>query len=249
MAGIFIGKTVLITGSNRGIGKEILNVFASNGANVIAHSREKTDDFSNYIQGLARDFDVKITPVFFDLRDENQIDALLKTLFESKVTIDGLVNNAGITHNALLSMSKMSDLKEQFDVNFFSLVYLTKQISRLMIRAKSGVIVNISSTAALDGNIGKSYYGSSKGALNTFTKVMSRELGPYGIRVNAIAPGMTETAMLKTFSDQLINETVSKTLKKQVGSPLDIANAVLFLVSDMSSYITGQVIRIDGGVL
>ena len=249
MSKLFQGKTVVITGSNRGIGKAILEMFALNGANIIAHSRNMTDEFLNITKGLADEHKIDITPVFFDLRDDKKIDEFVKSIFESKTKVDILVNNAGITHNNLLSMSRVDDLLEQFEVNFYSIVKISKGISRLMTKNKNGIIVNISSTASLDGNIGKSFYGSSKAALNTFTKVLSRELGPYGVRVNAIAPGMTDTTMLGSFSKQIIDETLSNTLTRKLTTPEDIANVVMFLASDMSSYVTGQVIRVDGGMI
>jgi len=249
MSRLFHGKTVIITGSNRGIGKAILEMFAVNGANIIAHSRTLTDEFMTMIKSLEDENKIDITSVFFDLKDDKKIDEFVKSIFDSKMKIDILVNNAGITHNNLLSMSKVDDLLEQFEVNFYSVVKISKGISRLMTKNKSGAIVNLSSTASLDGNIGKSFYGSSKAALNTLTKVLSRELGPYGIRVNAIAPGMTNTTMLGTFSKQIIDETLSNTLTSKLTTPEDIANVVMFLASDMSSYVTGQVIRVDRGMI
>ena len=248
MSQIFDEKTVLITGCNRGIGKDLVNMFASHGANIIAHSRSRSDDFEMELKEIGKKLGVKISPAYFDLKIEAEIDEFTKELFQSKIVIDILVNNAGITHNSILSMSKNSELREQFDVNFFSVVHLTKQVSRIMMKQRKGNIINISSTAAIDGNIGKSLYGSSKGALNTFTKVLSRELGPYGIRVNAIAPGMTETDMLNTFSSKIIEDNIERTLTKRLATTNDIANAVMFLASDLSSYITGQVIRVDGGL-
>ena len=158
------------------------------------------------------------------------------------------MNNAGITYNALFQMSDMNVVRKQMEVNFFSVYQFTQYIVKLMIRTKKGSIVNISSTAGLDGNSGKSAYGASKAALIAMTKSVAAELGNQGIRANCIAPGITETEMLSTMPDYIVEAVKNDVDLKRVGKPEDIADTAVFLLSDLSSYITGQVIRVDGGM-
>ena len=146
-------------------------------------------------------------------------------------------------------MTSMDKMREVFEVNFFSQFLFSQYVVKLMVRQKSGNIVNIVSSAAIDGNPGRSAYGASKAALICLTKVMAAELAEHNIRVNAIAPGITETDMVEqSMSQEIIRETVASTMLKRIGRPIDIANTALFLASDLSSYITGQVIRTDGGL-
>ena len=242
-------RNVIITGCARGIGRAMLEVFAKNGANVWACVRRPSDDFAAYSGGLADECDVRIIPIYFDLADPGQIKAAVSTIMSAKLPVHGLVNNAGITHNALFQMTSMDKMREVFEVNFFSQFLFSQYVVKLMVRQKSGNIVNIVSSAALDGNPGRSAYGASKAALICLTKVMAAELAEHNIRVNAIAPGITETEMVEqSMSQEIISETIASTMLKRIGRPIDIANTALFLASDLSSYITGQIIRTDGGL-
>lgn len=245
---ILENKNIIVTGSARGIGKQMVKTFAENGANVYAHARKETDDHLAFCQQLSIDFSVQIIPVYFDMREEDQIKDAIKVIRSSKLPVDGLVNNAGIIHNALFQMTSMEELRNQFEVNFFGPFLFTQYISKLMVRNKKGSIVNISSSAALDGNSGRSAYGASKAALLCMTKCISEEFGVLGIRANIICPGMTDTDMLDTVSEHILNSQIEASFLKKIGKPLDIANAAMFLLSDYSSYITGQVFRIDGGI-
>jgi len=242
-------KSAIITGCNRGIGKSILEVFAKNGANVWACIRTQNNEFDVFIDDLMKTYQVQITPVYFDLSDYEQIKSGVKTIMSEKKKIDILVNNAGITYNALFQMTSMDKLEEVFKINYFSQVLLTQYIVKLMVRQNSGSIVNIASSAAIDANPGRSAYGASKAAIICTSKAMAAELGEKGVRVNVVAPGITNTDMVaESMSDEVIEETISQTNLKRIGIPTDIAEAVLFLASDMSSYMTGQVIRVDGGL-
>jgi len=242
-------RNVIITGCARGIGRAMLEIFAKNGANVWACIRKPSDDFVAYSGRLADEYNVRIMPVYFDLADPGQIKAAVGSIMSAKLPVHGLVNNAGITYNALFQMTSMDRLREVFEVNFFSQFLLSQYIVKLMVRQKGGSIVNISSSAAIDADSGRSAYGASKAALICLTKVMAAELAERGIRVNAIAPGITETDMVaQSMSQDIISETVAHTMLKRMGKPVDIANTALFLASDLSSYITGQVIRTDGGL-
>ena len=159
------------------------------------------------------------------------------------------MNNAGITYNSLFQMSTKNCAENVFNVNYFSVLWFSQYIVKLMVQQGHGNIINISSTAAIDANPGRSIYASSKASLISTTKVMSNELAKSGIRVNSIAPGITDTDMVeKSMTDEVIAETIAKTKLKRIGKPVDIANTAIFLGSDLSSYITGQVIRVDGGL-
>mgnify|MGYP000436288604 FL=1 len=242
-------KNTVITGCNRGIGKEIVRVFAENGANIWACVRRESGTFSKYINNLEQKHSVSINPVYFDLSDEEQIKTGVKTIKETKEPVDILVNNAGAIFTALFQMTSMQKLKEMFEINYFSQMLLTQYISRIMMRQKSGSIINISSSAALEGNEGRTGYASAKAAMITSTKVLAKELAPYNIRVNAVAPGLTQTEMMTSSTpEDALKETLNRICMKRVGQPKEIANSVLFLASDLSSYMTSQVLRVDGGM-
>lgn len=242
-------KNAVITGCARGIGKSILETFAQNGANIWACCRKPDEEFEKYIEALAKECEVTITPVYFDLADIEQIKAGMKTIMASKQKIDILVNNAGITFNALFQMSTLDKMREVFEINYFSQMMITQYIAKIMVKFGGGSIISISSTAALDANSGRSVYGASKAALLCSTKAISEELAEYNIRANTVAPGMTETDMVaSSMTNELIQKTIDQIKLRRIGQPCEIANAVLFLASDMSSYITGQVLRVDGGL-
>ena len=242
-------KNTVITGCNRGIGKEIVRVFAENGANIWACVRRESGTFSKYINNLEQKHSVSINPVYFDLSDEEQIKTGVKTIKETKEPVDILVNNAGAIFTALFQMTSMQKLKEMFEINYFSQMLLTQYISRIMMRQKSGSIINISSSAAIEGNEGRTAYASAKAAMITSTKVLAKELAPYNIRVNAVAPGLTQTEMMESSTpEDALKQTLNRICMKRVGQPEEIANSVLFLASDLSSYMTSQVLRVDGGM-
>ena len=242
-------KNAVITGCNRGIGKKILEIFSSNGATIFACVRELNNEFKTYIQKLEKKNGNKIIPIKIDLNDENQVKEGAKKILFSKKPIDILINNAGIVHTALFQMTSIKKIKEIFEINFFSQSTLTQFILKSMIKNKRGAITFISSSSAIDGNEGRSAYSASKSALISQSKTLSKELGVYNIRVNVIAPGLTNTDMMKlNTSKETIDEVISKVSLKRIANPEEIANTALFLSSELSSYITGQVIRVDGGM-
>ncbi|MCI8782763.1 MAG: SDR family oxidoreductase [Dorea sp.] len=241
-------KNIIVTGTRRGIGKKLLEILAANGANVWAHARIETNDFTDECKRLSEKYKIQVWPVCFEMTDYEAMRGAIKKIRNYKLPVDGLVNNAGITYNALFQMSDMNVVRKQMEVNFFSVYQFTQYIVKLMIRTKKGSIVNISSTAGLDGNSGKSAYGASKAALIAMTKSVAAELGNQGIRANCIAPGITETEMLSTMPDYIVEAVKNDVDLKRVGKPEDIADTAVFLLSDLSSYITGQVIRVDGGM-
>lgn len=242
-------KNTIVTGSNRGIGKAILSIFAQNGANVWACARCKTNQFEDECSELSNKYRVKVTPIYFDLHDTEQIKLGIKSIISEKRNIDILVNNAGsIGRKLLFQMTSIEDIKKVFEVNFFSQALITQLISRAMSKQKSGSIINIASIAGIDGDPAEFEYVASKAAIIGATKKLAIELGKQGIRVNAIAPGLTDTDMSSQMDEDLLHNIINKTIMKRLGRPDEIAKAVLFLASDMSSFITGQILRVDGGM-
>ena len=242
-------RTAVVTGCNRGIGKKILEVFSDNGATVFACVRNIDEEFTLFTNELMKKFKNKIIPIQFDLNDENKIKEAANNILKSNKPIDILVNNAATINTAIFQMTSLKKLKEIFEVNFFSQTIFTQYILKSMIKNKKGSIVYISSSSALDGNVGRSAYSSAKAAVISQAKVLSRELGIHNIRVNSIAPGLTNTDMMKeNHQKEIVNDVVSRTSLGRIANPEEIANVALLLSSDLTSYITGQTIRVDGGM-
>ncbi len=246
---LLLNKTAVITGSNRGIGKEILKNFSENGANIFACSRVVNDEFISDIDSLKKKYNNEIIPIKLDLAVENQVKQAANDILKSNKDIDILINNAGTIHTSLFQMTSKKKIIEVFEINFFSQTVFTQYIVKSMTRKKNGSIVYISSSAAIDGNEGRSAYAASKAAINSQAKVLSKELGANNIRVNVIAPGLTNTEMMRNNTPKnIIEETISKVSLRRIGEPNEIAKAALFLSSNMSNYVTGQIIRVDGGM-
>ena len=245
---LLVGKSAIITGARKGMGAKMVELFASQGADIWAHARELTPELRDEWLKIEQRYNVSIRPICFELTDYDAMKEIVKEIQKSKIPVDILVNNAGITYNALFQMSRIEEVRKQFEVNFFALYQLTQYIIKLMVRNKNGSIINISSTAGLDGNSGKSAYGASKAALIAMTKSIAEELGNVGIRANCIAPGITNTDMLSTMPDDIVEDVKNNVDLRRAGETEDVANTALFLASDLSSYITGQVLRVDGGM-
>ena len=246
--GMLSEKNILITGCARGIGKSMVDVCAKHGANIWANARNPNENFDNYCKSIREQYGVSVIPAYFDLTSKTGIVDSVKMIRASDSPINGLINNAGITYNSLFQMSSEINLRENLEVNFIGPFILTQYITKLMVRNGGGSIVSIASSAAIDGNSGRSVYGASKAALLAATKALSREVGVFGIRSNTIAPGITETQMLSSMSAETIMETAESTALNRCGMPHEIASVAAFLISDMSSYITGQTLRVDGGM-
>lgn len=249
MNNLLKSKTAVITGSNRGIGKKILEEFASNKSNIIACARKMDKSFENFVIDLAKNFNVKIKPVYFDFANREEMIKQTKDIILKEDKIDILVNNASSIETTLFEMTKITNMKKIFDINYFNQVEFTQLIVKKLKKSTSGSIINISSTSALDGNIGRLSYASSKSALETFTKVIANELARYNIRANSISPGPTNTRMMNENTPSQIAENIKSNIPmKKFAEVGDIANVALFLSSDMSTYITGQNLRVAGGM-
>jgi 3-oxoacyl-[acyl-carrier protein] reductase len=248
---MFINKNIIVTGAAGGIGRETVRSFAEAGANVIACARCDKDGFSTFLDATAKQFGVELIPVYFDFSDPCSIKNGFKEIMQSKKTIDVLVNNAGIIHNALFQMTSIDKMRQVFEINFFGPMLFTQSVIKLMMRNSNAgkCIVNIASTAGIDCDMGKLAYGSSKSATITATKVLARELADAGIRVNAVAPSMTKTPMLTNDLSETVQQIeIQKKCIKRLGEVQDVVNTIMYLASEQSSYITGQVLRVDGGV-
>jgi 3-oxoacyl-[acyl-carrier protein] reductase len=243
------GKNAIITGARRGIGRATVEVFAENGANIWACARNKDNTFEADMAGLAKKYNVSIWPIYFDLTDEDQMKSAIQEIRKTAVHIDALVNVAGVADQSTsFPMTSMEKMKHTFEVNFFSLSKLLQYISRIMIKQNSGSIVNIASVAGIDGTPAQYEYASSKAAVIGGTKELARELGKYNIRVNAVAPGMINTDMGAQIGEELKKATLQNVIMNRLGKPEEIANVIAFLASDKASFMTGQIIRVDGGM-
>lgn len=242
-------KNAIITGAAGGIGRATVECFAANGANIWACELKPFGNFEEEMANLAEKYGVWIEPVYFDVTDEEKVKEAVKQIRQKKVPVDILANIAGIVApSTSFPMTDMAKIKKVFEVNFFALTLLTQYISRLMLRQNYGSIINIASIAGIDGDPAQYEYAASKAAVIGGTKKLARELAPNNIRVNAIAPGMIQTEMGAHIEDELREEILNKVMMKRMGRPEEIANAIAFLASDMASYMTGQVVRVDGGI-
>lgn len=241
-------KNIVITGCNKGIGRATLELCAKNGANIIAINRMQDSNSQSELENLARKYSANLAMFYADFANEAEVINAANEILKLKVALDGLVNNVGIVGEArLFSMTKIEEIKEVFQVNFFSPLLLTQRLLKNMIRHKSGSIVNLSSVAALDGIPGSLEYVSSKASLIGATKKLASELAPFHIRVNALAPSITDTNMPMLMSDSLKEKTIQNIALKRMAAPNEIAEVIVFLLSSKSSFVNGEVIRVDGG--
>jgi len=240
-----MSNTVFITGTSRGIGKTTVKVFAENHWNVVAHARKRTDEFESFLSQLADSENVSLKPVYFDMLDSAAMKDCIKELRKDKITIDALVNNAGIAHGGLFQMTPVSVIKSVFDINLFAHMELTQLVLKIM-NKDSASIVNVSSVSGIDFRKGNSAYGVSKAALIAWTEVLQIELQGR-VRVNAVAPGLTDTDMAQLMGESEYAAMLSRAVMNRLAKPEEVAEAIYFLSSDKASFITGQVIKVDGG--
>lgn len=241
-------KICIITGAAQGIGKAITEQYAEEGAVVYACDRNG-ETMIEWTTILSERYNTRVIPLTFDVTDTAAVKVALMSVFKQEGRIDVLVNNAGVVINKKIGMIIRSETEMMFQVNVIAVIEISQLISRLMARNGGGSIINIGSVTAVLGSPGQSAYSATKGAILSFTKSSAKELAPLGIRVNAVAPGVIETERFSELYEEgtdKINERISKIALGRLGTPTDIAYACSFLASDRSSYISGQILGIDG---
>lgn len=241
-------KIVLITGCNRGIGKAIAKTFVLNGAKVYANARTK-DSLNNLISEIPQELKQNLIPVYFDITETDEVKKTIIRILKEEKRLDCLVNNAGVMKDALIGMITKQSMNELFDVNVFALLDILQYSVKIMSKQNFGSIINIASIVGLNGNSGQTTYSASKGAVIAITKSAAKELASKNIRVNAISPGVIDTDLLKDVNQASMDIIKSKIGMGRIGTPDDIANTAVFLASDLSEYLTGQIISVDGSVI
>ena len=242
------GKTAIITGGSRGIGKAIVEIFVKQGANV-AFTYSSSSDAAIAIENKLSTKNVKVKSYKSDASNFEEAQLLAASVLEEFGSIDILINNAGITKDNLLMRMSEEDFDRVIQVNLKSVFNMTKAVQRTMLKQRKGSIINMSSVIGVKGNAGQSNYAASKAGIIGFTKSMAIELGSRNIRSNAIAPGFIVTEMTEELGEETIKQYFEAIPLKRGGTPEEIANTCVFLGSDMSSYVTGQVLNVDGGML
>lgn len=241
-------KNVIITGATRGIGKGIAQVFAKNGANI-AFTYTSSVKAANELENELKSYGVNAKGYQSNAADFNAAQNFVADVLKEFGSVDVLINNAGITKDNLLMRMSEADFDKVLEVNLKSVFNLTKAVIRPMMKQRKGSIINMSSVVGVKGNAGQANYAASKAGILGFTKSVALELGSRNIRCNAIAPGFIETEMTEKLDENTVNEWRKVIPLKRGGKPQDIANACVFLASDMSDYITGQTLNVDGGML
>ena len=242
------GKNAIITGASRGIGKGIATMFAQNGANV-AFTYSSSSDAAKSLEKELKSYGTNIKSYQSNAASFDDSQKLIDNVLEDFGSIDILVNNAGITKDNLLMRMQESDFDIVININLKSVFNMTKAVQKTMLKQRKGSIINMSSVVGVKGNAGQSNYAASKAGIIGFSKSIALELGSRNIRCNVVAPGFIETEMTAKLNENTVNEWRKGIPLKRGGTPEDIANVCIWLASDMSSYVTGQVINVDGGML
>lgn len=242
------GKTAIVTGGARGIGKAIALKLASEGANIVLNYRSSVSLVEDVVKEIEA-MGVKVVAVQADVSVHSDAERLIKAAVENFGTLDILVNNAGITKDGLIMRMKEEDFDNVIDVNLKGAFNTIKFAASVMLKQKSGKIVNLSSVVGVMGNAGQANYAASKAGLIGLTKSVAKELAPRGVTVNAIAPGFIESDMTEVLTDKVKDMMKAVIPLKKFGKADDVAELVAFLASDKANYITGQVLNIDGGMV
>ena len=241
-------KNAVVTGATRGIGREIAFTLAKNGANVAINYRTLNEDVERLIEEL-KSYGTNIVAVKCDISDEEEVKNFIAESKKQLGSIDILINNAGITKDGLLMRMKEKDFSDVLDVNLKGTFITTREAASIMMKQRHGKIINISSVVGVIGNAGQCNYAASKAGVIGFSKSVARELASRNITVNVVAPGFINTDMTGVLPEKVKESMLQGIPLKRIGDPKDIANVVLFLASDLSNYITGQVINVDGGMV
>jgi 3-oxoacyl-[acyl-carrier protein] reductase len=242
------GQTIAITGASKGIGKEIALLMASAGANLVLMARTK-DLLGDLQKEITEKYSVKVVCYALDVSSQEEIVAVFKDLASQQILIDCLVNNAGIMVDAMLQVVKPDLIKSIYETNVFAVMNLSQLAMKSMLRKRKGSIINLASIIGTNGNAGQVVYGSSKAAVIGITKSLAKELAPFNIRVNAVAPGFIDTDMTRGMDVKFKEKNIASIGMKRFGKPEDVARVVVFLASDLSEYVTGQVIGVDGAMI
>lgn len=242
------GKTAIITGATRGIGRGVALVFAQQGANV-AFTYSSSEEAAKTLEAELTGFGVQAKGYKSNAADFNEAQVFVDQVLETFGNIDILINNAGITKDNLLMRLSEEDFDTVIDVNLKSVFNMTKAVQKTMLKNRKGSIINMSSVVGVKGNAGQTNYAASKAGVIGFSKSVALELGSRNIRCNVIAPGFIETEMTAKLAEEVVKGWANAIPLKRGGTPEDVANACVFLASDLSAYITGQVLNVDGGML
>lgn len=240
-------QNVIITGASRGIGNALVKAFAENGDNIWACIRKESGAFTRAADGLQKANNVWIKPVFVELSDPQEIRRAFREIAAEKKRIDVLVNCAGVAHLDLFQMSSQEVIRNVYEVNLFALMQTCQLVLRTMIRQKGGKIINVASTAADEAYVGNSIYGASKAAVAAFTKSLAAEAAGYGIQVNAVSPGLTDTDMGFVFDGRDASLPMARSALGRKLHPSEIADVIVAMTDDAMKMINGQVIVVNGG--
>jgi 3-oxoacyl-[acyl-carrier protein] reductase len=242
-------SVTLITGASRGIGAATAELFAREGARLFVTSHKSQDALHALAERLSAQFGVQCTPLSFDVQDGAASQRAYQTVFKEARRLDVLVNNAGVMRDGVIGMITDDLIQENLRVNVAAMIQQTQLAARLMARNKHGAIVNVSSIVGIFGAPGQVVYAASKAAVIGLTRAAAKELAPQGIRVNAVAPGMIQTDLLGGLRSEVVEDRRRSIGLGRLGEPREVAQVIAFLASDQASYVTGQVVGIDGGMV
>ena len=246
--GLLDGKVCLVTGASRGIGAATVIRFAQEGAVVYANARTPKNLDDLCIE-LSEKYNTTVKALYFDVRDEAAAKKAVLQIRKETGRLDVLVNNAGVMKDALIGMISKDLMQEIYDTNVFGVMNMIQLASKVMMFQKSGSIINLSSIVGLKGNPGQLVYSATKGAVTAMTKTAAKELASQGIRVNVVAPGMIDTDMFRSIGNEKMQEHIANIRMGRLGTPEEVADAILFLASDLSGYITGEILGVNGSAM
>lgn len=248
MAGLLSGKVCLVTGASRGIGAATIKKFAEEGARVYADFRQ-CGEGDEVCSELSKKNDTVVRALYFDVRDEEAVKKAFNQVRKEEGKLDVLVNNAGVMKDYLIGMISKELMQDLFETNVYATINMLQMAAKIMMYQKKGSIINLSSIVGLEGNPGQLVYSATKGAVVSITKTAAKELAQHGIRVNAVAPGMIDTDMFRSIGEDKVDKYIDRIGFKRLGQPEEVADAILYLASDLSEYVTGEILGVNGGVI